>query len=351
MSVFNHVTPLFTNKKDIIIRHAIILVLGVFFGSLKVFNGDMLFLSGDWFRYTLFTFLMIATIWNGNVLFIDLLDEAMPWQRNIKQKIVISLLIAIGWPVIVHFGFNLIVYPIIFGESCNLNSKENVSFLIISVTVTLLVNAIFTAIAFFNIWRQSVKETEELKRESLSAEFETLKSQINPHFLFNALNTLTSLIEEHPKQATDFVLKLSSVYRYVLTQKDKQLVTLKEELDFIEAYIYLNQIRFGSNLIVSINVPAQFYHTKLVTLALQMLVENCIKHNVISAQHPLTIQLYIEDDRLVVKNNLQKKQQSMDSNGIGLNNIVHRYGFITDKKVEITEDGTSFIVSLPLIFE
>ncbi len=351
MAGFNHITPLFTNKKDIIIRHAIILVLGVFFGSLKVFNGDMLFLSGDWFRHSLFTTLMIATIWNGNILFIDLLDEAMPWQRNIKQKIVVSLLIAIGWPVIVHFGFNILVYPIIIGEPCTLNSKENVSFLITSVTVTLLVNAIFTAIAFFKIWRQSVKETEELKRESLSAEFETLKSQINPHFLFNALNTLTSLIEEHPKQATDFVLKLSSVYRYVLTQKDKQLVTLKEELDFIEAYIYLNQIRFGNNLNVSIQVPVSFHQAKLVTLALQMLIENCIKHNIVSTQHPLTIQLYIEGDTLVVKNNLQKKQQNIDSNGIGLNNIVHRYGFITDKKVEITEDGANFIVSLPLIVD
>jgi hypothetical protein len=351
MAGFNNITPLFTNKKDIIIRHAIILVLGVFFGSLKVFNGDMLFLSADWFRHSLFTFLMIATIWNGNILFIDLLDEAMPWQRNIKQKIIISLLIAIGWPVIVHFGFNILVYPLVMGQPCTLNSKENVSFLITSVTVTLLVNAIFTAIAFFKIWRQSVKETEELKRESLSAEFETLKSQINPHFLFNALNTLTNLIEEHPKQATDFVLKLSSVYRYVLTQKDKQLVTLKEEFDFIKAYIYLNQIRFGSNLIVSIEVPITFHQTKLVTLALQMLIENCIKHNIISAQHPLTIKLYIEGDRLIVKNNLQKKQQNIDSNGIGLNNIVHRYGFLTDKKVEITEDSTSFIVSLPLILE
>lgn len=351
MAGFSNTAPLFTNKKDIIIRHSIILVLGLFFGMLKVFSGEVLFLSSEWFRHTLFTFLMISTIWNGNVLFIDLLDDAIPWQRNVKHKILISLIIAIGWPVIVHYVFNLFVYPLIIGQSCTLNSKENVSFLITSVAVTLLVNAIFTAIAFFKIWRQSVKETEELKRETLSAEFETLKSQINPHFLFNALNTLTSLIEEHPKQATDFVLKLSSVYRYVLTQKDKQLVTLKEELDFIEAYIYLNQIRFGNNLNVSIRVPSSFHQAKLVTLALQMLIENCIKHNIVSTQHPLTIQLYVEGDTLVVKNNLQKKQQNIDSNGIGLNNIVHRYGFITDRKVEITEDGANFIVSLPLIVD
>jgi LytS/YehU family sensor histidine kinase len=213
----------------------------------------------------------------------------------------------------------------------------------------LLINAVFSAIAFFKFWRQSVKEAEELKRESLSAEFETLKSQINPHFLFNSLNTLTSLIDEQPTQATEFVQKLANVYRYVLTQKDKQLVSVREELEFIQSYIFLNQIRYGENLKVLINIPEQMISYSIVTLSMQMLIENCIKHNTISTQKPLVINIDMIGKKLTVRNNLQRKSVMHESNGIGLNNIVHRYSFLTDEPVDIYDDGIHFSVGLPLI--
>ncbi len=341
--------PKFTSTTDVIIRHSIIAVLTVAFVSMNVARGDFDWFDMGWWRMYSFNFLQIAVIWNGNVFLVDTLNNYMQWHGNIRKKLLLNLSIALLWPVIIYYAFSLYIYPVIFGEPCNLSSGENVSYLITTVIITLLVNAIFSAIAFFKFWRQSVKEAEELKRESLSAEFETLKNQINPHFLFNSLNTLTSLIEEQPEQATEFVQKLSNVYRYVLTQKDKQLVTLREELEFIQSYIYLNQIRFGNNLKVNIQIPASYLSFSVVTLSLQMLIENCIKHNTISVQKPLVIHIEIANNKISVRNNLQRKSVMNESNGIGLNNIVHRYSFVTDESVEITEDEIYFTVRLPLI--
>lgn len=342
-------TPKFSNRTDIVIRHTIIAVLTFAFVSLNVVKGDFKWFELGWWQMYMYTFLQIGVIWNGNVLLVDKMNQYIPWHGNIRRKLFLTLFFALLWPVITYYSFSLYIYPLIFGETCNLSSGENVSYLVTTVIITLLVNAVFSAIEFFKFWRQSVKEAEELKRESLSAEFETLKNQINPHFLFNSLNTLTSLIEEQPKQATEFVQKLSNVYRYVLTQKDKQLVSLREELEFIQSYIYLNQIRFGNNLKVNIQIPASYLSFSVVTLSLQMLIENCIKHNTISIQKPLVIHIEIADNKISVRNNLQRKSVMNESNGIGLNNIVHRYSFVTEESVEITDDEIYFTVRLPLI--
>jgi hypothetical protein len=135
----------------------------------------------------------------------------------------------------------------------------------------------------------------------------------------------------------------------LLTQKDKETVTLREEIEFVRSYIYLNQIRFGNNLRFHIDIEPSFLERKIVTLSVQMLIENAIKHNVISQQHPLSISIGVHQDKIFVKNNLQRKMVMNDSNGIGLNNIVHRYSFLTEKEVEIVDDDIDFYVSLPLM--
>lgn len=338
-------SPGIFNKKDILIRHFLIALLALFFGTI----GKGAESSADITRGILSTFVMIAIIWNGNILLIDLIDRDLSWDKQLHLKLLLSATIALFWPIIVNYTFNLTLFPLIHGHPCELKSKETITYLIISVVITLFVNSVFVAIAFFRFWKSTIKEKEELKRESLSAEFETLKNQINPHFLFNSLNTLTSLIEENPKTATGFVQKLSSVYRYLLTQKDKETVSLRDEMEFVRSYMYLNQIRFGNNLQFHIHIDPVFLERKIVTLSVQMLVENAIKHNIISKQHPLTIGISIRQDKIVVKNNLQRKIIMNDSNGIGLNNIIHRYSFLTDEEVEIVDDGIDFYVSLPLL--
>jgi two-component system, LytTR family, sensor kinase len=345
MAVKYNSSPGFLNPKDLVIRHILILLLAVIFGSIGRLDVPREELYVSIFSH----FISIGLIWNGNILLIELLDRNLTWEKHLHQKLLLSGVIALGWPIATYFLFNIYLYPFINGHPCDLSSKENTVYLITSVAITLFINSLFVAIAFFKFWRESIKEKEALKREGISAEFAALKSQINPHFLFNSLNTLISLIEENPKTATDFVQKLSGVYRYVLTQKDKEVVTLSEELQFIGSYIFLNQIRFGTSLQSHIHIEPQFMQRKIVTLALQILVENCIKHNIVSSDRPLIIYIGVYNNKIFVRNNVQPKLGHTDSNGIGLNNIVHRYQLLTSEQVEIVDDGEEFMVSLPLL--
>ena len=339
----------FTNKKDVIIRHSIILLMSVFFGYLSILqrgnqNPETVFIHSF-----IMNFIYISVIWNVNLLFMYLFDRKFEWDKHLRFKLFVNAIVAISLPVCVHILFSLSVFPIVRDSACQLGSKENLSYLIVTVSITLLVNSIFVAMEFFQFWKKSLIEKEQLKRDSISAEFETLKNQINQHFLFNSLNTLSSLIEENPKTANEFVQKLSSVYRYVLTLKDKETVKLSEELTFIQSYVFLNQIRFGDNLLVKINIDEKYFERKIVTLSIQMLIENAIKHNIISNQKPLAIEIFVKDEKVFVVNNLQTKKTFAESNGIGLNNIVNRYNFLSQERVEIVNDGILFSVGIPLI--
>ncbi len=345
MTVKINTSPGLLNKRDILIRHVIILLMAIFFGLLGKASGPF----DEIFKKIVANFFNIVLIWNGNLLLIELFDRRLSWETQLHHKIMLVVAIAIFWPLLVHVTYGFYVFTIVNGVPCDFSNSQSNIYLVVSVVTTLFVNSVFVGMAFFKFWRLSIKEKEEFKRESISAEFATLKNQINPHFLFNSLNTLTSLIEENPKTATEFVQKMSSVYRYVLTQRDKETVTIREELPFIESYIYLNRIRFGNNLRTHIHIEPQHQDAKVATLALQMLIENAIKHNVISEQKPLTIYIGVFNQGIFVRNNLQRKTVMNDSNGIGLNNIVHRYSFLTDKPVEIIDDDREFMVSLPLL--
>ncbi len=214
---------------------------------------------------------------------------------------------------------------------------------------TIMIIAIYESIYFMNALRQSVEETEQLKRESLSAQLNALRTQVNPHFLFNNLNTLCSIIPDDPKLAVDFVQQLSKVYRHILQVKDEKAIPLREELAVLKAYSFLLQTRFGSNLQVHIDVSADKLEKKIVPLSLQLLMENAIKHNIVSAEKPLRIDVYTENGSLVVSNNLQKKHQLPESTGIGIQNIRNRYRLLGDKTVAVTEGTGNFTVSIPLL--
>ena len=214
---------------------------------------------------------------------------------------------------------------------------------------TIMIIAIYESIYFMHQLRHSVEETEKLKRESLKAELNALKTQVNPHFLFNNLNTLVSVIPENPKLAVDFVQQLSKLYRHILEVKDEQSILLQEELDVLKAYAFLLQTRFGNNLDVIINVPAERLKKRIVPLSLQILMENAIKHNIVSSDKPLRIEVTALNGKLVVSNNLQRKNQVNESTGIGLDNIRNRYKLLGNDQVEVTENGSNFTVSIPLI--
>lgn len=192
-------------------------------------------------------------------------------------------------------------------------------------------------------------ELLELQKENLISQLEALKCQVDPHFLFNSFSTLASIIEENQTTAVWFVQELSRVYRYVLQTRSSSLVTLKEELEFIASYSFLMSKRFGKNLSIHVSVPDSFSSYLVMPFSLQLLVENAIKHNIISKKKPLTISIFVQEGYLVVSNKLQKKALSGPSTHIGLDNITNRYRLISNKNVRIDETDSEFRVQIPMI--
>lgn len=199
--------------------------------------------------------------------------------------------------------------------------------------------------------KETLLKSEILQRENLSFQFETLKNQLNPHFLFNTFSTLISLIPDNPSLAEKYTRHLSSVYRYILASKDKELAKLSDELEFVNSYMFLVSIRFDNNVKLEIKVESAQLSKYLPLLSLQLLVENAIKHNIISNRKTLFISITAEDDLLIVSNNLQKKTSVENSTHIGLQNIVNRYKYLSDQQVKITQTPYDFIVELPLLNE
>lgn len=222
--------------------------------------------------------------------------------------------------------------------------------LAVNITTMLIFLSIYESIYFYDQLKSSIMEQERLKQETVRSQLEGLRNQVNPHFLFNSLNTLMSIVAEDKKLAIRFLKKLSKVYRYVLVIREKKLVSLQEELDFINSYIFLQQERFGENLNTQIEVEANYYNYKIVPLSLQILFENAIKHNIISSKKPLFIEVFVRGGHhLIVRNNLQKKKQTMTSTKVGLENIRNRYRFFTEMEVVVTETDDIFEVAIPLI--
>jgi two-component system LytT family sensor kinase len=207
----------------------------------------------------------------------------------------------------------------------------------------------FGAVIFLFIqWTDALKRERKLKEESLIFQNETLKNQINPHFLFNSLNTVSSLISTNPEVAERFVSKLSSIYRYILENSHKNKVSLKSELAFISDYFELYKIRDEEKILLSIDAPGadNFW---IIPVSLQILMENAIKHNMATRENPLKISIYIENQYIIVKNNLQKMALKLKSTKIGLKNLAERIKLITGEELVIEETNTDFIVKLSLL--
>lgn len=206
------------------------------------------------------------------------------------------------------------------------------------------------AYLYIRIRENNLKKLSSLQRERMLFEYEHLKSQVNPHFLFNSLNTLTSLIEDDTQAALKYTTQLSDLYRNMLSYRDKDLITLEEEWEIMENYMYIQQSRFGPALNVKANVPEKLRHAKkIVPMALQLLLENAIKHNIVSLSKPLTITIDVSEDRLIVRNNYQPKISKEKGAGLGLMNIRKRYGLLTKKEVISKIHNNEFIVIIPLL--
>jgi sensor histidine kinase YesM len=280
-------------------------------------------------------------MWFGNEFIVDWLDSRILWTKEPLKRFASGLAAAIVYPVI-SVSIIMKLFELTGYYMGNLTWTIN-----FSVIATSVITLFLTARSFLLNWRQAAIDSEKLQKEGMAAKYESLKNQVNPHFLFNSLNALTNLVYEDQDKAAKFIKQLSQVYRYVLDTRDKEVVTLEEESSFLNSYLFLQQIRFGDKLRLSIAIDD--VKTKLPPLVLQMLIENAIKHNVISEDNPLSIRVYADGEYLVVENNLQRKQvMAEESPGIGLENICKRYEFLTNKEVQIQQTD-KFVVRLPLI--
>ena len=296
------------------------------------------------------TFLIILVIWLGNRYIMIYSRKKYPLFDGVRKRLVFQSVLMFVFTVTSNTIMGIFTKSIFVDEHLNLSETD----VIIhsnsaALFCTILIIAIYESIYFMHELRHSVEETETLKRENLAAQLDALRTQVNPHFLFNNLNTLSSLILENPEHAVDFVQELSKVYRHILEVKEEKSISLKDELEVLNAYTFLLKTRFDKNLQVNINIPPEKMQQKIVPLSLQILMENAIKHNIVSADKPLHIDVFTENGSLVVSNNLQMKKQINESTGIGLDNIRNRYKLLSDKPVKVTESETNFTVSIPLI--
>lgn len=301
-----------------------------------------------WDKY-LATLFITSVIWVGNRYIMIYSRKRYPLFNEVRRRLYFQSALMVLFTLVSNISLGRL-----FQNIYNKDKIYSLADIIIhsnsaALFCTIMVIAVYESIYFMNQLRNSVEETEKLKRESLSAELNALKTQVNPHFLFNNLNTLASLIPEDPKLAVDFVKQLSKLYRHILEVKDEQSILLKDELDVMKAYAFLLQTRFGGNLEVKIDVPDAKLNKKVVPLSLQILMENAIKHNIVSSDKPLKINVAAENGKLVVSNNLQKKNQVNESTGIGLENIRNRYKLFGNGQVEVVDSGSSFTVSIPLL--
>ena len=291
-----------------------------------------------------------AIIWIGNRYIMIFSRKRYPIFNEVRKRLWVQCLVMLVFTVASNMILDQLADRLFSKDGGPLTEADSIIHSnSAAVFCTIMMIAIYESIFFMHQLRKSVQETEKLKRESLNAELNALKTQVNPHFLFNNLNTLSSIIPENPDMAVEFVQQLSKVYRHILEVQDEQSIPLKDELDVLRAYAFLLQTRFGDNLDITIDVPEEKLKKKIVPLSLQMLMENAIKHNIVSSDKPLKVNVFAENGNLVVSNNLQKKKQVNESTGIGLDNIRNRCKLLGNGQVEVTESGTSFTVSIPLI--
>jgi len=298
-----------------------------------------------YFMVSLFSFILWVLLWGGNQVVTRLIDARISWIESPVTRFLMGTIATVSYTSAVIIGameFFEAVFDFHFGSS-------RTSTIVISVLITIIVSLFLHGRQFLINWRKLELDAVKLRNENLVSQYESLKSQMDPHFLFNSLNVLTNLVYENADQSARFIKQLSEVYRYVLEVRNKELVPLDMELKFVESYLYLQKIRFGHKLRVVNELAATTSY--IPPLALQMLVENAIKHNVIAEEQPLTIRLYATADSIVVENNLQKKMILEDSTGIGLQNIGKRYLFLTGCDITVKDTGGQFQVSLPIVHE
>lgn len=304
----------------------------------------------EWYYALLTIFLVTLLTWEGNRILEHLLKRKIPPEKN---KFNFFSAFFLGGNII---GFLAAVLAVTFVGMIlhNYSWKQNLNPLKLNIIYAVLINLFFHLLNaiffFFREYRRQWLEAEDLRRASIKAQLQAVKNQINPHFLFNNLNVLSGMVIKDNPEANQFIEEFSKVYRHILNTQEKELIDLRSELEFVEPYLFLLRKRFDSGLAVQVDIPEHYKSYQIVPAALQLLIENAIKHNIVSSSRPLSIDIHITDNEtLIVKNNLQLRSTAPSSSQIGLRNIQQRYNLISGRQVIVLKTEESFEVTLPLL--
>lgn len=288
-------------------------------------------------------------LWEGNLRIDYYLNKKITWIQSPSKRLIIQFLICLVFsflgtyiPMKAFDSYVCVIPPDREGLLMNISLSAGVG-------VSILILTIEISSQFFYNWKSSLIEVEHYKTESVQAQLQNLKNQVNPHFLFNNLSVLSSLVYKDQDKAVDFINQLSKVYRYLLDNHNSELITLDEEMTFLRSYIYLLEIRFDKSIKFNMQISNECLQNLIPPMALQILIENTIKHNEASENLPLLVNVIAENNSLEVSNNLQARLNQEPSSKSGLKNIKERYKFYTDEPVQIYQDTKQFKVILPLL--
>lgn len=322
---------------------AIVILLEIVFNGMKIRNLFDFKILGIYTFYSL-----VLTSLNAGYFF--LFAKIIGWKNAGLIRVILASAGSI-FLTLIGFFFCRLIHLTVF-EAMPLTQfieNESIRYYFFPLLFTTLVSLFFHLIYFYKALQERKVAEQKIIAGTATSKFDALKNQLDPHFLFNSLNVLSALIEENPVTAQKFTGSLSKVYRYVLEQKSKELVSVTEELNFAQTYMDLLKVRFEDG--IRFNITSEFTNpdAKVIPLSLQLLLENTVKHNKITPNSPLEIYIQEENGFLVVKNKLQPKEILKHGSGVGLKNIQERYHLITDRKVEITQTNDEFIIKLPLL--
>ncbi len=284
---------------------------------------------------------------------INWLEKVLPWKKSVAKRIIAELFITMVTVLSAMTILSYCTYPMHI-EFCKCDMSFNAHLFeeyTTGIIMLMLILSITEGSYFFNEWKNGLVLSEKLQKEKVESQLEALRNQANPHFLFNSLNVLSSLVHSDPEKAEEFINQFASVYRYVLNFQEKNIVTLKEELDFLNSYLFLQKNRFKEGLIIDIDIDKENEEYFVLPFSLQFMVENAIKHNIVSKELPLNISVKILESKICVINNIQlrDKQDEDESTGTGLKNLKQRYFLLANIVPEYEEKDGEFIVSIPLL--
>ncbi len=332
-------------------RYLFVVILGGYSYINTVFSEALKYygISGNGFLIAGGFILICLLIWEGN----RLLETALSKRQHKKNKVHPLLLFFLASHVVSFFAALISYYVIanwVLEEEVIETMVPAKLIFLFSFRINLFLNCIHAIFYLLNQYRKKEVEAEELRKISAMASLQAIRNQVNPHFLFNNLNVLSTLVMQKNEEANTFIEKFSTVYRYILKNQDTELIPLKSELDFIHPYIFLLEKRFGSGLRVTIEISSDYEVLYIVPVALQMLVENAIKHNIVSAKRPLHVEITVNNDVfLIVKNNLQPREHNEVSEQIGLQNINKRLKIVAGREIQVLKGDDSFTVAIPLL--